>query len=207
MKMRNSRNIIVLGPHEKELINKYLQFYESLDQGTRIADTDAQMDFIAVCRKEKKPTTEHEIAYSKYIGIYTSETETETAITHEKLLAIQDSLNDNQIRPQHNSKEELKKHNNKNRKECSKKNVNKKDIKIGIVEAIQEPIDERQILLNDAIKRSMNYDSSISALVNSNRSPIPDYEEGYPRPGWFTDEDWKKMRSQDYAAMKKNHKD
>lgn len=31
---------------------------------------------------------------------------------------------------------------------------------------------------------------------------IPEYEEGLPKPGWFTDEDWKKMRKGDYADMK-----
>ena len=39
------------------------------------------------------------------------------------------------------------------------------------------------------------------------KSKIPEYEEGCPKPGWFTDDDWKKMRSQDYADMKKHHRD
>jgi len=30
---------------------------------------------------------------------------------------------------------------------------------------------------------------------------IPEYEEGYPRPGWFTDEDWRKLRAHDYADL------
>jgi uncharacterized protein YifE (UPF0438 family) len=33
---------------------------------------------------------------------------------------------------------------------------------------------------------------------------IPEYEEGYPRSDWFTDDDWKKMRRQDFVDM--NHR-
>jgi len=54
MKMENILDMNALSQHEKELIKKHLKFYESLDRGTKIPDTDAQRDFVAVCRKEKK---------------------------------------------------------------------------------------------------------------------------------------------------------
>jgi len=36
---------------------------------------------------------------------------------------------------------------------------------------------------------------------------IPEHEEGTPKPGWFTDDDWKRMRSRDYADMKNRQKE
>jgi uncharacterized protein YifE (UPF0438 family) len=33
------------------------------------------------------------------------------------------------------------------------------------------------------------------------QTEIPEYEEGYPRPDWFTDDNRKKMRSQDFADL------
>jgi uncharacterized protein YifE (UPF0438 family) len=36
---------------------------------------------------------------------------------------------------------------------------------------------------------------------------IPEYEEGYPRPGWFTDEDWKKLKARDYADVRQRSHD
>lgn len=36
---------------------------------------------------------------------------------------------------------------------------------------------------------------------------IPEYEEGLPRQGWCTDNDWKKMRTGNYADMKKRQRD
>lgn len=41
---------------------------------------------------------------------------------------------------------------------------------------------------------------------SQNNRDIPEFEDGYPRPGWFTDEDWRKLRSRDYADMKSRHR-
>jgi uncharacterized protein YifE (UPF0438 family) len=38
-------------------------------------------------------------------------------------------------------------------------------------------------------------------------SGIPKYEEGYPRPGWSNENDWKKMKKGDYAEMKKRSRE
>ncbi len=37
--------------------------------------------------------------------------------------------------------------------------------------------------------------------MKKSQSGIPEYEEGTPRPGWFTDEDLEKMRAADYEDM------
>jgi len=39
------------------------------------------------------------------------------------------------------------------------------------------------------------------------RTGIPEYEEGYPRPDWFTDDDWKKMRRQDFVDMNQRRRE
>ncbi len=39
------------------------------------------------------------------------------------------------------------------------------------------------------------------------QTEISEYEEGYPRPHWFTDEDWKKVRSQDFTDMRRRHRE
>ena len=47
----------------------------------------------------------------------------------------------------------------------------------------------------------------IAGFLTDRGEPLLDYEEGFPRSGWFTDDDLKKMRRQDYAAMRKIHKE
>jgi uncharacterized protein YifE (UPF0438 family) len=51
-----------------------------------------------------------------------------------------------------------------------------------------------------AMQRRKQYDETAA------QQDIPEYEEGYPRPGWFTDEDWKKKRGQDFAEMNQRRK-
>lgn len=36
---------------------------------------------------------------------------------------------------------------------------------------------------------------------------ILEYEEGYPRPGWFPDEDWRKLKSRDYADLTQRNRE
>ena len=55
-----------LSPREKSLIKKHLQFYLSLENGTRQPTTAAQQHFAAVCRERAVPETEHEWAFVKW---------------------------------------------------------------------------------------------------------------------------------------------
>lgn len=106
-----------LTPEEQQLLNKHLSFYEELETGQRKPKTEAQSHFVKVCQGRAKASSNHELAYVKYM----------------KLRA----------------------------------------------KSRQEQEGQRE--------------SSHS---------IPEYEEGLPKPGWFTDEDWTKMRKRDYADMK-----
>lgn len=53
---------------EKELLRKHLDFYKDLDWGFLSPTTEDQEHFVAVCRGEKEPETEHEHAYTKYLA-------------------------------------------------------------------------------------------------------------------------------------------
>lgn len=50
-------------------------------------------------------------------------------------------------------------------------------------------------------KRQMTYEIQKRHKEKEKECGIPETEEGTPRPGWFTDEDWEKMRAADYADM------
>ncbi len=55
-----------LTPELAKLIERYLEFYRSLDNGDRSPMTAAQQHFVAVCRGQMKAETAHEVAYVKY---------------------------------------------------------------------------------------------------------------------------------------------
>ncbi|MBI4609406.1 MAG: DUF413 domain-containing protein [Candidatus Rokubacteria bacterium] len=110
-----------LTEEETELLQKHLEFYQSLESGRRTPKTEAQKHFVAVCQGRARAETPHEMAYAKYMRLRAAE-----------------------------RRRELSAH------------------------------DDRG---------------------------IPEYEEGYPRPGWFTDEDWKKLKSRDYAELQLRNRD
>ena len=211
-----------LTKNEKRLIEKYLYFYESLDKGIRTPNTKAQEHFIQVCRKEKVAKTEHEIAYSKYIGTYKRNDKksiNRKKIDLKQLAELENALNENQIKvrncvKRNSSKVGLSSPKKKKSPDRYSHSPNKSP-KI-IRNDFDEPknIDplppteiEKEAILNKAMERQKNMDFEISLLMKKKRDHVPEYEEGTPRPGWFTDDDWKKMRKQDYAAMKKIHKE
>jgi len=55
-----------LTSEETALVERFLDFYRDLDSGRRLAATEAQRHFVAVCRCEAKAQSEHEVAYFKY---------------------------------------------------------------------------------------------------------------------------------------------
>lgn len=107
---------------EEALIEKYREFFQSLETGRRKPTTDAQAHFVAVCRGHSHAETEHEKAYAKLMRIR-------------------------------------------------------------------------------AIQRREQYHAREA------QGGISEYEDGYPHPGWFTDEDWKKLRRQDFADMNQRRRE
>lgn len=53
--------------NEIKLLHHHMHFYDELRTGVRIADTAEKEHFVKAVRGEVEPTTEHEIAYTKYL--------------------------------------------------------------------------------------------------------------------------------------------
>ena len=106
---------------EQQLRDSYMDFYDSLETGQRKPATEAQEHFVKVCHGRAKASTEHELAYVKYMRL------------RARLRRAKEEQRDQQI-------------------------------------------------------------------------SIPLYEEGYPTPGWFTDEDWEKMRKREFSDMRERHR-
>jgi uncharacterized protein YifE (UPF0438 family) len=51
---------------DRELLRRYLEFYQSLDTGKRAPVTHQQQRFVAVCRGIEQARTQHEIAYMRF---------------------------------------------------------------------------------------------------------------------------------------------
>ena len=48
------------------LIDRHLDFYQSLDDGSRTPNTEAQEHFVRVCRGDLPSKTDHELAYMAF---------------------------------------------------------------------------------------------------------------------------------------------
>ncbi|MDZ7290481.1 MAG: DUF413 domain-containing protein [candidate division KSB1 bacterium] len=110
----------VLTRQEKVLLQKYYEFYRSLETGKRKPNTEAQKHFVAVCRGHAPAETLHEKVYAKFMRIR-------------------------------------------------------------------------------AVQRRKSYEERKA------QNDIPEFEEGDPQPDWFNDDDWKKLRGQDFADMRRRH--
>ena len=51
---------------DRALLELHIGFYTDLDAGTREATTDLQKQFVEVCRGNRLPKTDHEVAYWRY---------------------------------------------------------------------------------------------------------------------------------------------
>jgi hypothetical protein len=159
------------------------------------------------------PETEHEIAYAKFIGIYPKR-ESHKIIKEDKsglerkLQGLQEAFENNQIRSTPKSKRKLSRRfqsiKPKKKTVRNKDNKTKKKFpKNQTVETLKCPEEIR----NEILKKAKNRSSLKNYYSRRPKRGISEYEEGSPKPGWFTDDDWKKMRGQDYADMKKHHRD
>jgi hypothetical protein len=66
-----------------------------------------------------------------------------------------------------------------------------------------------EYLVNEEKKRIFENAKDLTNIkpLHIGKGGIPEYEEGYPKPGWCNDEDWKQMKKGDYADMKKHHRE
>lgn len=183
------RNIMMLLPIEQRtLVEKYYEFYRSLEEGSRSPETEAQEHFVLVCQGKARPKTDHEIAYFSHIQ------------------------NCRRIENHHNSQKVKLSNERLNTRvpfSYSAKSISKKKTSPGKSESPRADVLAAKAMREESEKAHMKMALERDRLRKEQEESggICDYEEGMPRPGWFTDEDHKKMRSQDYWQMKNNHKD
>jgi uncharacterized protein YifE (UPF0438 family) len=218
---------------ERLLIKKYGKFYRSLETGERSPTTKDQVHFVEVCQGHAQPKTEHEIAYSKFLGIYYPKTkdksiEDKNSEWEGKLQRLQEAFENNKIKDKSLSKgksakqrkrdykeesdiDQLDRKTSKKRKYKPKQKIHAKDPSTKkIIFTTKAPIKSEEEIKNEILEKAKKRSSIANYYKpkkSNSKSNIPEYEEGYPKPDWFTDEDWKKMRRQDYADMKKHHRD
>jgi uncharacterized protein YifE (UPF0438 family) len=198
---------------ERDLIKKHYKFYKSLEKGEKTATTQAQKHFVDVCLGNSIPKTSHELAYAKYIGIYSTKKhatiiEDKNSEWEDKLKALQNALDNNKIKDQDPS---LSKASKKN-KSYKKKRTNppKDHTSHKVVSKHQSIVESYEKIKKEILKKAKqrsDLEEYFKKKISKHKSEIPEYEEGYPKPSWFTNEDWKRMRRQNYADMKKHHRE
>jgi uncharacterized protein YifE (UPF0438 family) len=203
-----------LTKEERSIIIKHLKFYQSLESGKRSPTTKAQKHFVDVCRGDATPKTIHEIAYAKFIGLYSTKNSPDKMNDNNsewemKLKALQNSLENNKIKYDGRFKKKSAQKKAFNPKKNPKAKKSEKSFQNTLAQYSYAIKSDQQIkteILEKAKNRS-GLAEYYEMKMSERQSEIPEYEEGYPKPDWFTDEDWKKMKRQDYADMKKHHRD
>jgi uncharacterized protein YifE (UPF0438 family) len=202
-----------LTKEERLLIKRFGKFYKSLETGERLPTSEAQKHFVEVCMCNALPETEHEIAYAKFIGIYPKResykiTNKDKSRWERNLQGLQEAFENNQIRstPKSKRKPSRRFQSNKAKKKTVREKDNTTKKKISKNQSIQNLKCPEEIR-NEILKKAKNRSSLKNYYIRRPKRGISEYEEGSPKPGWFTDDDWKKMRKQDYADMKKHHRE
>ena len=67
----------ILTPQQQDLVDRYGDFYRSLISGKRKPETESQAHFIEAFHGRVAPTTDHEIAFTKFARIVQAKRETE----------------------------------------------------------------------------------------------------------------------------------
>lgn len=132
-----------LTDRERELLERYYDFYKALALGSRKPTTEAQNHFVSVCHGEAEANTEHELAYMNFRKLVTLSRMTEKQVV---------------------------------------------DYKFGVAAVLQEEVEESE----EAIEPEAR---NVEPLPAQDWSQIDEFGEGMPRPGWFTDDGWRRMRS------------
>ena len=151
---------------ELDIIARYGEAFAELLTGERPPRTPAQRHFIDACRGLVKPTTQYEVAFLKVLQRQEFE------------------------RVEERHRQELR-----DRKEAARKKAEAKALEMQRAREKAKPPREEQPAPDTSETAPDKPKRRRRRREPSGPSGIPEYEEGYPRPGWFTDEDWKKGRS------------
>jgi uncharacterized protein YifE (UPF0438 family) len=154
-----------LNSHEFEIIAKYGEAFSELVAGMRKPKTPAQKHFLDACLGKVKPTTRHEAAFMKFL----------------------DWL-------------QLERHGAEVRRFVQEGRGNAAILALEAVDEYQRRRASRPVVIEEGAFQKPTPEPPKRhrprrRLESERSTDIPEFEEGYPRPGWFTDEDWKKLRS------------
>lgn len=200
----------LLGPEHRALVEKHYRFYRSLEIGAREPRNRDQERFVDVCKGRVLPKTDHERAYAEHLcnrRAFRVSLENKSLVLNKQTSLPskgrerpKPSLKSNTRsvstpRPQSS---EVKK------KVSQKSNPTPPATKVPTADQARKAREQRE--QREKIQREMAMERARQREKQS-ENEIPDYEEGYARPGWISDDDYKKMRRQDFADMKKNHRD
>lgn len=163
MKPRKRKGPPPLNRLEIDIIAKYGEAFSELVAGERKPRTPAQKHFVDACLGKVAPTTRHEAAFIKYLKRLRFEPDAADVRQF-----VRDGKGDAVGRAM------------KAVEESQKRRTSRPVVveEVTLTKPNAEPPKRRRPRRRSEPERSTG---------------IPEFEEGYPRPGWFTDEDWKKL--------------
>src|SRR5262249_20706271 len=94
-----SRLVFRLPERDRTLLLAHYEFYRALATGARTPTTEAQEHFVAVCRGQAEPVTEHEQAYASLMKLLSLTTMPERKVV-EYGFALQVPVDDESAGPQ-----------------------------------------------------------------------------------------------------------
>jgi uncharacterized protein YifE (UPF0438 family) len=177
-----------LNQRQQELISQYLRFYGALDSGDIQPETPQQKRFVAVCRGLERAVTEHEIAYLRY---------KKTAKTG--------------IRLQSSSAPGQPPDGEPNR---SPRRTADSDCTPGFIKAAADRYQQKQARKAELTSLRKEEESESKAEYryvppgHTNGGPldsVPEYEDGFPTPGWYSGRDTSSLRpnGENYSKYEK----
>ena len=238
-----------LMPHERALLEKWGEFYRSLADGSRQAQTDEQLHFALACRGLVPAETEHEVAYLKHIrarGLPRSSSRAErprtpkqevprrmskvpeatvsvprAPDTPEEPRKTEVSLSEFKVRcvhlrqrftwlsaagVDHGSALIDRAHRVQVRAE-ERGYVARGDL--GETRSLERRAEsmEKQLAAQPKVDKSIEHEKWTGGTIKigGGGRGWADYEPGTPRPGWFTDDDYRKSRSNRASELKRRN--
>jgi uncharacterized protein YifE (UPF0438 family) len=216
-----------LTAREEALIRKYAVYYRALEKGDHEPSTPAQHHFVAVCRGDALPETDHEIAYLKFRLLVAwkaenkrhrkadpSENNPVQRLQREREALEAWSKRQGPIRtdrrrvqpksprPPSTSDQDARGPRRQQTRESERHEPTTHAGSKGIADQAEHELTappcapargEPSHSMRGKARRRRSRDLDELAAPHTTPISLPDREDGHPAPGWFTDEDWKRM--------------
>jgi uncharacterized protein YifE (UPF0438 family) len=164
---------------DRELLKRWIKFYLSLDAGERAPTTTEQVHFVQVCRGQREPKTDHEKAYLKLKLMLESDLQ--------RRAARQKSADSTKVTEVAHSE---MRHGSARPAAAAPADGSSK-----LREILDGMSSTEGTRSRDVPERRRKRRRRPESLSPSPPDPaIPEFEDGMPRPGWFSDEGWNAMR-------------